>query len=96
MKRYIRASSRSADWQEYLPDDVYDRLCMCTSRKSDIVPLTTAFYNYSSKAKKEGWSKDRCLDYILEWVLDWNGGTWEYTTKEYDRWLNSIQEEDEA
>ena len=91
MKRYISASSRSADWQNYLSEDVYHRLCMCSSTKKDIVPLTNAFYNHSSKAKKEGWSKEQCLEYILDWVLDWNGGTWDYTEEEYQRWLRSIK-----
>lgn len=31
-----------------------------------------------------------CLDYILTWVLDWNGGMWDYTQDEYDEWLTQI------
>lgn len=35
-------------------------------------------------------TEEDCLQFILEWVLDWNGGTWDYTDGEYDEWLQGI------
>lgn len=89
MKRYIKASTDS-DWQSHLPEAVYDRLCMCRSTKKDIGILARAFWNYSHRVEKNNMTERDCLDFILTWVLDWNGGTWDYTDDEYDDWLSQI------
>lgn len=89
MKRYVKASS-DRDWQQHLPEDVYNRLCYCKSTKKDIGILARAFYHYSHKVKEKGWSKEDCLNHILEWVLDWNGALWDYTDDEYSDWLDEI------
>lgn len=89
MKRYIKAST-DADWQDHLPEDVYSRLCECRSTKKDIVPLARTFWNYSHRVEKNNMTEQDCLDFILEWVLDWNGGMWDYTQDEYDEWLTQI------
>ena len=89
MKRYVKAS-KDSDWQDRLPEAVYDRLCMCRSTKKDIVPLARAFWNYSHRVQENNMTEEDCLQFILEWVLDWNGGTWDYTQDEYDEWLQGI------
>ena len=87
MKRYIRASTHK-EWQSHLTSGVYNRLCECTTTKKDIPQLARCFWNY--KAKQDGMTEQECLDYILTWVLDWNGGMWDYTEDEYDYWLSQI------
>ena len=89
MKRYVKAS-KDSDWQSHLPEAVYDRLCECRSTKKDIIPLTRAFCNYSRRAQENNMTEEDCLQFILEWVLDWNDGTWDYTKDEYDEWLQGI------
>lgn len=92
MKRYVKASSkgRAAAWQDHLSESVYNRLAMCSSTKKDILELTRAFYYYSDRVKRDNMSKEDCLVYMLEWVLDWNGGLWDYTEDEYQEWLSLI------
>lgn len=91
MKRVVcNYTNSDDDWQSQLDEPVLDRLSECRSTKRDIVPLTKAFYNYSHRVKEGNMTKEDCLDYILEWVLDWNGGLWDYTQQEYDRWLKAI------
>lgn len=80
--------ARASKWQEHLSEEVYDRLCMCSSTKKDMVELTRAYHNFDDKGKQK--SKEDCLDYMLEWVLDWNGGNWDYTQDEYSDWLSLI------
>lgn len=87
MKRYIRANTHK-EWQSHLTSGVYQRLCECTTTKKDIPQLARCFWNY--KAKEDGMTEQECLDYILTWVLDWNGGVWDYTQDEYDDWLSQI------
>lgn len=87
MKRYIKASTHK-EWQSHLTSGVYNRLCECTTTKKDIPQLARTFWNY--KAKEDGMTEQECLDYILTWVLDWNGGMWDYTQEEYDEWLAAI------
>lgn len=43
MKRYIRASM-SIKWEDYLPQDVFDRLQGCYNRKSDLPILRDALW----------------------------------------------------
>lgn len=88
-KDYVKANSDD-DWQSQLDENVLTRLAECRSTKRDIVPLTKAFYQYSHKVQENSMSKEDCLIYILEWVLDWNGGLWDYTKQEYDKWLKAI------
>lgn len=91
MKVYIKSNSNDDKiWQSYLSEDVYDRLCDCTSMKKDIIPLASAYYNYSPDVSRKGMSKQDCLDYILQWVLEWNGALWSYSDEEYQRWLNKM------
>lgn len=87
MKRYIRAATHK-EWQSHLTSGVYQRLCECTTTKKDIPQLARCFWNY--KAKEDGMTEQECLDYILTWVLDWNGSMWDYTEDEYDDWLSQI------
>lgn len=88
-KDYVKANSDD-DWQSQLDEHVLDRLAECRSTKRDILPLTKAFYRYSHKVAENNMTKEDCLQYILEWVLDWNGGMWDYTQQEYDKWLKAI------
>lgn len=89
MKRYIRAS-KDSDWQLHLSSGVYQRLCECKSTKKDIIPLARTFWNYSHRVDENNMTKEDCLDFILTWVLEWNGGLWDYTEDEYDEWLQGI------
>lgn len=89
MKKYIKTNSDS-DWQSKLDEDVFERLCMCASTKKDIVPLAKAFKRYSKRVD-DSWSDQDCLDFILQWVLEWNGATWDYTQREYDNWLSKLK-----
>lgn len=90
MKRYIKANTEAARWQDHLTSGVYTRLCECNSTKKDMVALTKAFYRYSPKVQQDNMTKKDCLEYMLTWVLDWNGGMWDYTQEEFDSWLAAI------
>lgn len=81
---------KSYHWDEAVNDvildyETYIRLCECRSVKRDIIPLTKTLMFYNPKETKED-----CLDYMLKWVLDWNNGTWDYTNKEYNKWLKVL------
>lgn len=79
---------RAAEWQEQLTEEVYLRLCECRTTKDDIVELTRAFKYYDTKGNNM--TIEDALTYMLEWVLDWNGGNWDYTEDEYISWLKAI------
>ena len=90
MKRYVKAS-KDSDWQSHLPEAVYDRLCDCKSKRTDIVPLASAYYKYSDGARMHQLTPQDCVAYMLEWVLDWNGGTWTYSDRDLTRWTNAVE-----
>lgn len=61
-------------WTELLPDNVYNRLCNCCSRKTDIPILLDARWQWAQDTgcDKQGCKKEDCLIYVLE-LLDSNG-----------------------
>ena len=61
-------------WTELLPDNVYNRLCNCCSRKTDIPILLDARWQWAQDTgrDKQGYTKEDCLTYVLE-LLDSNG-----------------------
>lgn len=74
-------------WTDTLPEDVYARLCNCRSRKSDILPLAQARWNYiRGRAHRE---KEDALVSTLE-LLDENGCEFALTCEEYDSILTQI------
>ena len=74
------------DWLSELSQDMYFRLCECRNIKADIVPLTKVV------KKVSGWDSERALDYMLEWLTDWNNQISLYpkNEKEYKRILKKI------
>lgn len=73
-------------WVDYLPCDVYKRLCECRSTKSDLVPLTQAKWimiqnNHSDELF--GATKDDALVLVLD-HLDWNNQYFDLTKDEWD------------
>ena len=75
-------------WTDTLPEDVYARLCNCSSLKSDILPLARARWNYIKGRK--GWDKEDALVSTIE-LLDENGIDFGLTCEEYDDILACIR-----
>lgn len=76
-------------WTDYLPGDIYSRLCHCKSTKEDLPALVNAKWRYM-KEQGKGFTKEDALIGILE-LLDANG-QWqvgELTKDEY----NELKEE---
>jgi len=72
-------------WTEYLSNDVYNRLCNCTTIKSDVQPLVDArWLSYKEQEKdKSGFTKEDALVSILE-LLDCNSRYFGLSKDEYD------------
>lgn len=72
-------------WTDYLNEEVYIRLCNCTTIKSDIKALVNAkWLSYKERGKdKEGYTKKDALINILE-LLDCNGKYFDITEDEYN------------
>lgn len=76
-----------AKWTYYLPNDVYSRLCRCTSTKSDILPLAQA--RWATLKENPKYCKEDALVAVLE-LLDCNSRYFDLTCDEYDDILASI------
>ena len=74
------------DWKNELSEDMYFRLCECRNLESDIVPLAKIVKRVSE------WDSEKSLDYMLEWLTDWNNQITLYpsTEKEYNNLLKKI------
>lgn len=74
-------------WTEYLDGGVYERLCNCTTVRSDVPMLAQAKWNVLKQ--KEGFTPEDALVAVLE-LLDENGRYFDMTIDEYNDILNSI------
>lgn len=78
-------------WTELLLDNVYNRLCNCCSRKTDIPILLDARWQWTQDTSrdKQGYTKEDCLIYVLE-LLDSNGleDITDLTSIEWENLLN--------
>ena len=75
-------------WTDTLSKDVYVRLCNCRSKKSDILPLAQARWDYIKG--RQGWEKEDALVSTLE-LLDDNSCSFDLTCDEYDEILGKIR-----
>lgn len=58
------------DWRDELKIEdpsMYERLCECRNKKSDLKKLAKLLYKYNINH-----AKSVCLDRIIEWITDWN------------------------
>jgi len=73
------------DWKSELTEDMYYRLCECRNLKSDIVPMAKIVKRVNN------YDSEQSLDYILEWITDWNNQFNLYPDeKEYNKMLKKI------
>ena len=72
-------------WTEYLPWDVYHRLCECRTLREDVPLLVNAkWYAMKEAGKdKDGFTKEDALVCILD-LLDSNSQYLDLTRAEYD------------
>ena len=72
-------------WTDYLPGNVYRRLCECRNTKIDVQTLVNVkWYAMKLDGKdKDGFAKEDALVYILD-LLDMNGQYLDLTRAEYD------------
>ena len=72
-------------WTDNLPEDVYNRLCNCRSRRSDIETLVNVKWRSMIEAgkKEQGFTKEDALVSILD-LLDCNGQFFDLSQAEYD------------
>ena len=72
-------------WTDNLPEDVYNRLCNCCSRKSDLETLVNVKWAAMVEGgkKAQGFTKEDALVSILD-LLDCNGQFFDLTPAEYD------------
>ena len=72
-------------WTDRLENGVYQRLCNCQSKKSDIQSLVNAKWGSMKEVgkDKDGFSKEDALVSVLE-LLDSNGQFFDLTTEEYE------------
>ena len=82
MKRGIITMKK---WYEYLPGDVYMRLCNCRSRRDDLQTLVNCKWYAMKEAGKDkaGFTKEDALVQILD-LLDMNGQFCDISRAEYD------------
>jgi hypothetical protein len=75
------------DWENELSYDMYIRLCECRNKKSDIVPMARVIKKVMNMNSKEA------LDYMLEWVCDWNSQISLYPKSDlaYNRMLAQLE-----
>lgn len=74
-------------WTDLLDEEVYERLCNCCSRKSDILPLAQA--KWTILKDKPGYDKEDALVAVLE-LLDCNSCYFELSENEYDDLVSQI------
>lgn len=74
------------DWKNELTDDMYYRLCECRNLKSDIVPMAKIVKRVNNC------DSEQALDYILEWITDWNNqfNLYPDNENEYNKMLKKI------
>lgn len=72
-------------WTDNLPEDVYNRLCNCRSRRSDLETLVNVKWRsmVESGKREEGFTKEDALVQILD-LLDSNGLFFDLSRAEYD------------
>lgn len=73
------------NWKDYLPEEVYIRLCDCRTIKTDIQQLVNAKWkSYQENGKADqGFTKEDCLIVILE-LLECNSCYFDLTKDEYN------------
>ena len=73
------------NWESEVSEPIYTRLAECRNIKSDIVPLTKVIkkvYNCDNRS---------ALDYMLEWLTDWNNQVELYPSDiEYEKYLKEL------
>lgn len=72
-------------WTDRLPEDVHNRLCNCSSRRSDLQTLVNVKWAAMVEAgkKEQGFTKEDALVSILD-LLDSNGQFFDLSRAEYD------------
>ena len=72
-------------WTEYLPENVYMRLCNCRSSRHDLQTLVNCKWRAMKEAgkDKEGFTKEDALVQILD-LIDMNGQFCDISRAEYD------------
>ena len=72
-------------WTDSLSSDVYNRLCNCSSVRSDIEPLVNAKWAamVAEGKKEQGFTKEDALVNVLD-LLDCNGRSFDLSRDEYD------------
>lgn len=73
-------------WTEALPEEVYNRLCNCTTIRSDLSILFKTKWNFK---KKTGIDKEDVLISILE-LLESNNRDFDLTKEEYSELLKEV------
>lgn len=79
------------DWRNELENTNYEcyiRLCECRNTRADLYTMSALVKKYNPTVDAE-----ECVDYILEWVGDWNGqyNVTELTENQYKRLVNSVE-----
>lgn len=74
------------EWTDLLPQDVYIRLCNCTTIKSDLPELLKAKWNFK---KTSGVDKETILISILE-LLECNNRDFDLTKEEFNDLLKEV------
>ena len=73
------------NWESEVSEPIYTRLAECQNIKSDIVPLTKVIKKVYNCDKKFA------LDYMLEWLTDWNNQLELYPSdKDYEKCLKAL------
>lgn len=75
------------DWKKHLSEDMYIRLCACSNKRSDLVPLAKVIKIYNPDATDED-----CFILALEWVGDWNGqyAVTDLTDEEFNKMVKKV------
>lgn len=67
----IRDEKWNDNWRNELEEKqpkVYERLCNCINKKTDILVIAKYIYLYN----KENYTKQECLERTIQWLTDWN------------------------
>lgn len=96
MKKYIKSASDTFNperipWNQYISQDVLDRLSDCRSRRSDLPILRDAIWQYiQDNNAQDEWSLEDAAVLALEWVGDWNNqyNVTDITEDQYTRFIN--------
>lgn len=96
MKKYIKSASDTfkperIPWDQYISQDVLDRLSDCRSRRSDLPILRDAIWQYiQDNNAQDEWSLEDAAVLALEWVGDWNNqyNVTDITDEQYTRFIN--------